>query len=146
MIREDVPSPVDGETFNSWCERVLDRKPADVQVWKLDYVASQTKIQTLGRDSNGEALLAVIKAQRNRSLARGIAIAHRKDNQEEFRFVFAPVKKDHLRKVLERVADNYSSAVEDFSKHFDDEENEGPEWEAVFEELARRHSVLIDSS
>ena len=146
LIRENVPSPVDGETFNSWCERVLNRKPAEVLVWKLEPVAGQTKIQTLARDSAGDALLAVIKAQRDRSVARGIAIAHKKDNPDEFDLVVAPVERDDLRKVAERVSANRSPAVEDFFKHFIDEQKEDTEWETAFEELAKRHAELIKLS
>ena len=146
LIRENVPSPVDGETFNSWCERVLNRKPAEVLVWKLEPIPGQTRIQTLGRKSADEALRAVIKAEHERGVAHGIAIAHKKDNPDEFDLVVAPVERDDLRKVAERVSVNRSPAVVDFFKHFIDEQNEDTEWETAFEDLARRHAELIESS
>jgi hypothetical protein len=59
--RENVPKPIEGETFNQWKKRVLGSNVSNVTVFAPKQPAPQTRISTLQNEAGADHLEKVFK-------------------------------------------------------------------------------------
>jgi len=85
LDRKNVRSPLpEGETFSSWCERVIGKKTNDVMVYQLERPIGHKHIENM--TEGGKELVALFRAHARQILRKNTKYSNIQSSDDEFEF------------------------------------------------------------
>ncbi|MCE1225208.1 MAG: hypothetical protein LWW87_01840 [Geobacteraceae bacterium] len=140
-MRENVPSPVQGETFRQWKKRVFGDAINDVVVY-IPTVPSPTKrISTLQNVASAEHLEKIFgKIKRDSKSDKNDAVAAAKE-QTKKEYISFP--KETLESYLDEFGDTLEVSVRETLKRFAESVDSGVDSEKLVKELIEKYNKAV---
>lgn len=114
--RENVPSPINGETYGQWKNRVLGDSVINVVIYSPKSPPHQTKISTIQNQAGAESLEKVFTAfGRTKDKKKESAVLETERNTE---LRYEGFSKDTLNDVIEELRENLEPSVIDFLNNY----------------------------
>ncbi|MDP3515610.1 MAG: hypothetical protein Q8S94_00450 [Pseudohongiella sp.] len=139
--RKTVPSPVEGETYGQWKNRVLGDSASNVVLYTPTEPAHQTRISTLQNRAGAESLEKIFSAfGKTKEKQKKSAINEAIENTEQKYETFS---RDTLRYLLEDSSESLEPSVVEFFERFLNTTNPNIDTEKLISDLMTAYNAAV---